>query len=173
MLSSSYLCCRHSPDLEVVWAHEHVSNTNTLVANNPLVEVFGLCVCDPSFQGSIDQTVHALDLLFFGKHRDVVLEGIGDPEAFASYVGDSLVGEPIVVFGEGLVNAVVEVFVVGEDDMAADVVELVLQCYPVFLLNWLVRELLTKPSGVTSVEARPPGVVLQSTIIHDGPSYLH
>lgn len=29
---------------------------------------------------------------------------------------------------------------------------------------------LTKPSGVTSVEARPPGTSLESTINHDGPS---
>ena len=28
---------------------------------------------------------------------------------------------------------------------------------------------LTKPSGVMSVEASPPGVSLESTIIHDGP----
>lgn len=28
----------------------------------------------------------------------------------------------------------------------------------------------TKPSGVISVEARPPGVSLESMIIHDGPS---
>ena len=27
----------------------------------------------------------------------------------------------------------------------------------------------TKPSFVTSVEAKPPGVSLESTIIHDGP----
>jgi hypothetical protein len=35
------------------------------------------------------------------------------------------VGEPVVVVGECLVDAVVEVLVVGEDDMATDVVELV------------------------------------------------
>lgn len=29
---------------------------------------------------------------------------------------------------------------------------------------------LTKPSGVMSVEASPPGVSLESMIIHDGPS---
>ena len=33
-------------------------------------------------------------------------------------------GEPVVVVGQSLVDAVVEVFVVGEDNMAADVVEL-------------------------------------------------
>jgi hypothetical protein len=31
---------------------------------------------------------------------------------------------PIVGFGEGFVDAVVEIFIVGEDDMAADIVEL-------------------------------------------------
>lgn len=31
---------------------------------------------------------------------------------------------PIVILGEGLVDAVVEVLVVGEDDVTADVVEL-------------------------------------------------
>ena len=30
---------------------------------------------------------------------------------------------------------------------------------------------LTKPSGVVSVEARPPGVSLESTISHEGPSW--
>lgn len=33
-------------------------------------------------------------------------------------------GVPVVLLGEGLVDAVVEVLVVGEDDMATDVVEL-------------------------------------------------
>jgi hypothetical protein len=43
----------------------------------------------------------------------------------AADVGDALVGEPVVVVGQSLVDAVVEVLVVGEDDVAADVVELV------------------------------------------------
>ena len=33
-------------------------------------------------------------------------------------------GEPVVVVGESLVDAVVKVLVVGKDDMATDVVEL-------------------------------------------------
>ena len=33
-------------------------------------------------------------------------------------------GVPVVIMGKGLVNAVVEVLVVGEDDMAADIVQL-------------------------------------------------
>lgn len=33
-------------------------------------------------------------------------------------------GVPVLLSGQGFINAIVEVFVVGEDDMAADVVEL-------------------------------------------------
>jgi hypothetical protein len=35
------------------------------------------------------------------------------------------VGEPVLVLRKSLVDAVVEVFVVGEDNVAADIVELV------------------------------------------------
>lgn len=52
------------------------------------------------------------------------MEGVWDPEALASDVGDTLVGVPVSLFGQCLVDAVVEVFVVGENDMAADIVEL-------------------------------------------------
>ena len=75
-------------------------------------------------------------------------------------------GVPVGLFGESLVDAVVEVLVVGEDDMAADVVELE-GVSNVGSMAALAR--LTKPSGVMSVEARPPGTSLLSTIIHDGP----
>jgi hypothetical protein len=34
------------------------------------------------------------------------------------------VGEPVLILGEGLVDAVVEVLVVGEDNVAADIVQL-------------------------------------------------
>ena len=34
----------------------------------------------------------------------------------------------------------------------------------------MLQDVLTKPSGVTSVEARPPGISLESTISHEGPS---
>ena len=76
-------------------------------------------------------------------------------------------GEPVLIVGESLVDAVVEVLVVGEDDMAADVVEL---GWSVAVRCQLVAGRLTKPSGVVSVEARPPGVSLESTISHEGPS---
>ena len=76
---------------------------------------------------------------------------------------------PIVFLGQCLLYAIVEVFVVGEDDMTADIIEL-------WHISWdfaraqLGRYKLTKPSGVISVDARPPGVSLESTIIQDGPS---
>jgi hypothetical protein len=52
------------------------------------------------------------------------LEGVGNPLLLAADVGDTLVGEPVVILGEGLVDAVVEVLVVGEDNVAADIVQL-------------------------------------------------
>jgi hypothetical protein len=53
--------------------------------------------------------------------------------------------------------------------MAADIVELayadeVSKCQLRNKQGWL-----TKPSGVMSVEAKPPGTSLLSTINHDGP----
>jgi hypothetical protein len=44
--------------------------------------------------------------------------------ALAADVGHTLVSEPVIVVGEGLVDAVVEVLVVREDDMATNVVKL-------------------------------------------------
>ena len=76
---------------------------------------------------------------------------------------------PVGLVGEGFVDAVVEVLVVGEDDVAADVVELEEGGrVRSVLCRWGGWGGLTKPSGVMSVEARPPGMSLLSTIIHDG-----
>jgi hypothetical protein len=63
-------------------------------------------------------------LLFFGQHRDVVLERIGYPAFLAADIRDALVVVPVVVARESLVDAVVKVFVMGEDNMATNVVEL-------------------------------------------------
>lgn len=73
-------------------------------------------------------------------------------------------GEPVVFVGKGLIDTVVEVLVVGEDDMTSDIVEL-------YLVSGVCIGLwrLTKPSFVTSVDARPPGILLESMIIHEGP----
>ena len=78
---------------------------------------------------------------------------------------------PVGLVGESFVDAVVEVLVVGEDDMAADIVELgggraLAECAQ--KAGKVYGH--TKPSGVMSVEARPPGMSVVSMIIHDGPS---
>ena len=77
-------------------------------------------------------------------------------------------GVPVLIVGKSLINAVIEVLVVGEYNVATNIVELEhisLDIRPSVILGHL-----TKPSGVTSVEARPPGVSFESTSIQDGPS---
>ncbi len=76
---------------------------------------------------------------------------------------------PVLLPRQCFVDAVIEVFVVGEDDMAADIVEL--RARSGFKKSRGVEQWRTKPSAVVSVEARPPAVSLQSIIIHDGPSF--
>ena len=83
---STYLGGGHSPDLEVVWSHEDVRNTLTNVAHDPLVEVLGLCSGHSRVKGSVDHAFHASHLILLGKHGDVVLEGVGDPEALVADV---------------------------------------------------------------------------------------
>ena len=120
----AYLGGRDSPDLVVVGAHEDVGNTLAGHTHDPLVKVLELGVGHTSLHGGVDEAVHALDLIILGQHGDVVLEGVGDPEAAVADVGDALVGEPVILLGQSLVEDIVEVLVVGEDDMATDVVEL-------------------------------------------------
>ena len=50
------------------------------------------------------------------------MERVGHPEAFVADVGDALVGVPVAFVRESFIDAVVEVFVVGEDYVAADIV---------------------------------------------------
>lgn len=86
---------------------------------------------------------------------------------------------PVVVLGESLLDAVVEVLVVGEDNVATDIVELYRKKKRVSDAASNKCQLAgggkggkpTKPSGVTSVEARPPALSLESRINHEGPSY--
>lgn len=126
----TYLGGGNGPDLVVVGTHEHVGETAAHGAQNPLVKVLGLAGGDAGLERGVNETVDGLDLVLLGKHGDVVLEGVGNPLALEADVGDTLVGVPIVVLGEGLVDAVVKVLVVGENDVAADVVE---------LRRWLAR----------------------------------
>jgi hypothetical protein len=63
-------------------------------------------------------------LIFLGEHGNIVLEWVRDPEALAADVGNPLVSVPIRVIWESLVDTVIEVLVMGEDNMASDIVEL-------------------------------------------------
>lgn len=72
---------------------------------------------------------------------------------------------PVLRQRERLVDTVVEVLVVREDDMAADVVEL--RESGKGTGGWDCRGQRTNPSGVTSVEARPPGTSFASTSSHE------
>lgn len=123
-IAASYLGGRHSPDLVVVRPHEDVRDTLADVAHDPLVKVLGLGGGHSGVKGGVDHAIHTEDLVLLGKHGDVVLEGVGDPLALVADVGDTLVVVPVGFVGEGLVDAVVEVLVVGEDYVAADIVEL-------------------------------------------------
>lgn len=120
----SHLGGRDRPDFEVVRSHENVGNSNSHVPNNPFVKILRLCVCNSCFKGGINDSIDAQDLVVLRQHRDVVLEWIGYPVAFISHIRNALMCIPIILFWQCLVNAVIEVFVVGEDDMPSDVVEL-------------------------------------------------
>lgn len=122
--SQTYLGGGNSPDLVVVGSHEKVGNTSTHHADDPLIEILGLGVGDAGLESSINHAVNALHLLLLGQHGDVVLEGVGNPLLLAANVGDTLVGVPILLLREGLVDAVIEVLVVGEDNVTADIVQL-------------------------------------------------
>lgn len=121
---SSYLCGGNGPDLVVVRAHKHIGNTLALHSQNPLVKVLGLGVGHTALHGRINETINGLDLVLLWQDGNVVLEGIGDPEALVANVGDALVSVPVIILGKRLVETVVEVLVVGEDDVAANIVEL-------------------------------------------------
>lgn len=123
-IAGTYLCSGNSPDLVVVRAHENVGDVGTHLAHNPLVKVLWLCLGDCGLQGSIDEAIHACYLVLLGQHGDVVLEGVRDPEALVADVRDTLVVEPVVLLGQSLVETVIEVLVVGEDNVTADIVQL-------------------------------------------------
>lgn len=114
----------NGPDLVVVRTHEHVGNTLARHSHDPLIKVLGLGVGDAALESSIDETIYGLDLVLLGQDRDVVLEGVGHPNALVSDIGDTLVSVPVLFSGQSLLNDVVEVLVVGEDDVTANIVQL-------------------------------------------------
>jgi hypothetical protein len=123
----SHLGRRYSPNLIVVGPHEAIGQTLALCPQDPLIEVFWLGVGHPRLQRRIDHALQTCNLVFLWQHGDVILERVWDPDTLVADVGDALVVVPVGVVGEGFVDAVVEVFVVGEDDVTADIVEL-LRC---------------------------------------------
>lgn len=121
----TYILGGDGPDLVVVGAHEDVGDVVAHLSHDPLVKVLGLRLCDGALHSSVNETVNGSDLVLLWQHGDVVLEGVWDPEALVADVGDALVIEPVILLGEGLLDAVIEVLVVGEDNVAAHVVQLV------------------------------------------------
>ena len=121
---AAYLGGRHSPDLVVVGPHEDIGKTLAVHTQDPLIEVLGLSVGNANLQGSVDEVGETTSLILLGQHGNVVLEGVGNPEALVTNVGDTLVGEPVILLGKSLVDAVVEVLVVREDDVTTNIVEL-------------------------------------------------
>lgn len=114
----------------------------THLAHNPLVEVLGLRLGDGMVGGGINETLNCCDLVLLGQHGDIVLEGVGDPKTLVADVGDTLVVEPVVLLGKSLVKAVIEVLVVGENNVAADIIQLFCHestsatCNGSFLVGW-------------------------------------
>ena len=124
LLQDSYLCGWYSPHFVVIRPHEEIGNTGTHHSDDPLIKVLGLCRGNSSLEGGIDHSIHTFDLFFFWQHGNIVLEWIWNPEFLASNIGDTLVRVPIVFLREGLIDAVIKIFVVGKNDMPANVVEL-------------------------------------------------
>lgn len=110
-IDSAYPRGRDCPDFVVIGPHEGIRDANAGHPQNPFVEVFWLGVGDAALQCRINHTIQALDLIFFGKHGDVVLERIWDPEALVANVGYALVSVPVCLIWKGLIEAVVEVLV--------------------------------------------------------------
>lgn len=84
--SMTHLCGWHSPHLKIVRSHEEISNTFAHHPHYPLVEVLGLGIRDAGLQCSVNHAIHTGNLLVFRQHRDVVLEWVRDPLAFAAHV---------------------------------------------------------------------------------------
>lgn len=112
------------------------------LSHNPLIEVLGLRLGDCGLQRSIDEALDGRDLVLLGQHGNVVLEGVGDPEALVADIGDTLVIEPVILLGQGLVEAVIEVFVVGEDNVTANIVQLSIDSLA--LVTWFLSDAQAK-----------------------------
>jgi hypothetical protein len=124
--NGAYLGRGDGPDFKVVRTHKDLVQALSNVSDVPLIKVARLIRRSPptGFKSSIDQTTKASSLLLLGKDRNVVLEGIRDPEVLISDIRDALVLVPVVRVWQGLVEAVIKVFVVGEDDVSTNIEQL-------------------------------------------------
>jgi hypothetical protein len=122
----TYLGGGNGPDFEVVGTHEDLIQTLSNISDIPLVKVAWLVrrCSAASIESCVDERAEAFCLLLLGQHGNVVLERVRNPNALVANIRDSLVFEPIGRFGKGFVEDIVEVFVVGEDDVSADVEQL-------------------------------------------------
>jgi hypothetical protein len=69
-------------------------------------------------------------LIFLRQPSYVVLKRVFHPPILAAHIRDAPVSEPIIFIGKSFVQAIVEIFVVGKDDMSTNVKK---------LLTWSVR----------------------------------
>lgn len=122
----TYLGRGDGPDFEIVRTHKDLVQALSDISDVPLIKVARLIRRSPptGFKSSIDQTTKTSGLLFLRKDRNVVLEGVWDPEALVANIRDALVFVPVVRVGQGLVEAVVKVLVVGEDDVSTNIEQL-------------------------------------------------
>jgi hypothetical protein len=74
--------------------------------------------------GCVDEIAEATGLFFLGQNCDVILERIWNPKTLITDIRDALMLVPIVWLWKSLVDNIVEVLVVGEDDVTANIEEL-------------------------------------------------
>lgn len=116
----------NSPNLEVVGTHEDLVQALTYITAVPLVEVLWLVGrrADAGLKSGFQQTLHALCLFLSREDSDVVLEWVRNPSVVKADVRNTLVLVPVILLGKSLENNIIEVLVVGEDDMSAYIVQL-------------------------------------------------
>ncbi len=113
-----HLLSRIGPYFEVVRDHEHAGDARSKGGVDPFFEVGGVGI------GGVfiffDDALQALPHFFLRQVADVVLEGVGHKALPHPHPGFALVAEP-AIGTKGLDHQVVEILVVGELHVAADV----------------------------------------------------
>mmetsp|Transcript_6266 Transcript_6266/g.17989 ORF Transcript_6266/g.17989 Transcript_6266/m.17989 type:complete len:496 (+) Transcript_6266:382-1869(+) len=113
---------RHRPHLEIVGAHEEVSDSGAHDPQDPLIKVFWLLCGHLVGHLGVYEAREAADLVLFVQGADVVLEGVRHPASLDPHVAHPLQGVPLVWPGPHAgIQQLIEVLVVREDDVAAHV----------------------------------------------------